>query len=95
MAEMTVADAIRIINKAKSYVGQPDDYCSINLTVLEKEQIAALIEQQAVEIERLRLYRGCLDCRFNDSGIINNYLCHGKNCVDFDKWLEKEAQGVE
>ena len=63
MAEMTAADAIRIINKAKSYVGQPDDYCSINLTVLEKEQIAALIQQQAQTIEQLKCCGNCINWR--------------------------------
>ena len=51
MAEMTAAEALEIINSAKSYLGQPNDYCSINLTVEQKDQIAALIEQQVAEIE--------------------------------------------
>ena len=91
MAEMTAAEAIRIINKAKSYVGQPDDYCSINLTVLEKEQIAALIEQQAQTIEALKL---CWNCRHIEADRCNKH----NRLVDFpmrekcDQWQVKEAQ---
>ena len=85
MAEMTAEKAVEWLTSDKAF-GQE---------CYSRKQLAALIQQQAQEIERLRLYRGCLDCRFNDSGVINNCLCHGKNCIDFDKWLEKEAQGVE
>ena len=91
MAEMTAAEAVRIINSAKSYLGQPDDYCSINLTVSEKEQIAAIIEQQAATIEAMKL---CWNCKFIEADRCNKHNC----LIDYpmrdkcDNWQLKEGQ---
>lgn len=51
---MDAKRAIEIISLAKSYMGQPDDYCSINLSVDDKNEIAALIERQQAEIAKLK-----------------------------------------
>lgn len=96
MTEMTAAEATSILT-IRNYTFRNKEYCALPAEVAEKmsrlfQQQAAIIEAQAREIKRLHLYRGCLDCRFNDSGVINNYLCHGRNCVDFDNWRVKEGQ---
>ena len=67
MAEMTVVEAVAIINKRKmlAYVNGGKPVYRYYLTDSERDQIATLLGEQAAEIERLKC---CGNCKWDEVG---------------------------
>ena len=94
MAEMTVQEAKTLLTDWAEWLNDKHEtWREVNLTDKEGEQIAALIEQQAAEIERMKCCGNCnnwvnrpekMSCKIHGIDVAQWCRC--------GEWLEKEAE---